>query len=65
MDPGPDPTPPPEPPPIEPVISVDRLVVGGAALGHEDSGRVALVQLALECLPPRSDPDALTVPDHL
>ena len=29
------------------------------------AGRVALVQLALECLPPRSDPDALTVPDHL
>lgn len=27
--------------------------------------RVALVQLALEHLPPRSDPDALTVPDHL
>ena len=29
------------------------------------TGRVALVRLALECLPPRSDPDALTVPDHL
>lgn len=27
--------------------------------------RVALVQLALQHVPPRSDPDALTVPDHL
>jgi len=29
------------------------------------TGRVALVKLALECLPPRQDPDALIVPDHL
>lgn len=28
-------------------------------------GRVALVQAALAAVPPRSDPDALTVPDHL
>lgn len=27
--------------------------------------RVALVKLALESLPPRADPDALIVPDHL
>jgi hypothetical protein len=27
--------------------------------------RVALVQVALSHVPPRSDPDALTVPDHL
>jgi hypothetical protein len=27
--------------------------------------RVALVKLALEHLPPRADPDALIVPDHL
>ena len=27
--------------------------------------RTALVQLALSHVPPRSDPDALTVPDHL
>ncbi len=27
--------------------------------------RVALVQLALSHVPPRQDPDALTVPDHL
>ncbi|HEY1178894.1 MAG TPA: hypothetical protein VGF17_22300, partial [Phytomonospora sp.] len=27
--------------------------------------RVALVQLALSHVPPRSDPDALIVPDHL
>jgi hypothetical protein len=29
------------------------------------TARVALVKLALECLPPRQDPDTLTVPDHL
>jgi len=29
------------------------------------AARVALVRLALECLPPRQDPDALIVPDHL
>jgi hypothetical protein len=28
-------------------------------------GRVALVKIALESLPPRADPDALIVPDHL
>lgn len=27
--------------------------------------RIALVQTALSFIPPRSDPDALTVPDHL
>jgi len=27
--------------------------------------RVALVQLALSHIPPRADPDALVVPDHL
>jgi len=27
--------------------------------------RLALVRTALESLPPRTDPDALTVPDHL
>lgn len=29
------------------------------------AGRVALVRTALQCLPPRVDPDALTVPDSL
>lgn len=29
------------------------------------TARVALVGLALECVPPRQDPDALIVPDHL
>jgi len=29
------------------------------------SARVALVRTALGCVPPRSDPDALIVPDHL
>jgi hypothetical protein len=27
--------------------------------------RVALVRIALEQVPPRQDPDALIVPDHL
>ena len=27
--------------------------------------RVALVQLALSHVPPRADPDAIVVPDHL
>lgn len=29
------------------------------------TARIALVRLALECLPPRQDPDGLIVPDHL
>jgi hypothetical protein len=29
------------------------------------AGRVALVKIALEAVPPRADPDALIVPDHL
>jgi hypothetical protein len=29
------------------------------------AGRVALVKIALETVPPRADPDALVVPDHL
>ena len=28
-------------------------------------GRIALVKIALEAVPPRQDPDALIVPDHL
>jgi hypothetical protein len=44
-------------------------VMGGEAKGLrrkvELKARVALVQLALSHVPPRSDPDALVVPDHL
>jgi hypothetical protein len=29
------------------------------------AGRVALVRIALDAVPPRADPDALIVPDHL
>jgi hypothetical protein len=29
------------------------------------AGRVALVKIALDAVPPRADPDALIVPDHL
>ena len=46
-----------------------------AKLGESEGGRlrrkvvvatrVALVRTALESLPPRTDPDTLTVPDHL
>jgi hypothetical protein len=28
-------------------------------------GRIALVKIALEAVPPRQDPDALIVPDHI
>jgi hypothetical protein len=42
---------------------------GGEARGLRGKvllkARVALVQLALSSLPPRADPDALVVPDHL
>jgi len=29
------------------------------------AGRIALVKIALDAVPPRADPDALIVPDHL
>ena len=42
---------------------------GGEARGLRGKvllkARVALVQLALSSVPPRADPDALVVPDHL
>ncbi|WP_202388270.1 hypothetical protein [Nocardioides flavescens] len=41
----------------EPARGIKRTVVVKA--------RVALVQLALSHVPPRADPDALIVPDHL
>jgi hypothetical protein len=39
--------------------------VGGLKRKVLLAGRVALVKIALEALPPRADPDALIVPDHL
>jgi hypothetical protein len=43
--------------------------LGGAARGLKGKvllkARVALVRIALEHVPPRQDPDALIVPDHL
>lgn len=40
---------------------------GGGRLRRKvaTAGRVALVKIALGHIPPRSDPDGLTVPDHL
>ena len=44
---------------------------GVAVLGNYDSqrlsaaARAALVKIAVDCVPPRQDPDALIVPDHL
>ncbi len=50
------------------VLEAVRGVVGeGRGVRHavEVRGRAALVKIALEHVPPRSDPDALVVPDHL
>ncbi len=45
----------------------DRLGDDGGRLRRraEVAARVALLRVALEHLPPRRDPDALIVPDHL
>jgi hypothetical protein len=45
----------------------ERLTAEGGRLKRAVllKARVALVQLALANVPPRSDPDALVVPDHL
>ena len=43
----------------------ERLEGRGVRRAVLVKARVALVQLALQHVPPRSDPDALTVPDHL
>ncbi|WP_205472838.1 hypothetical protein [Nocardioides sp. SYSU D00038] len=44
----------------------ERLGEGkGVRRAVQVKGQVALVELALQHLPPRADPDALVVPDHL
>jgi hypothetical protein len=53
----------------EQVVSAVREKAGEDASGLRAKvllkARVALVQLALSHVPPRADPDALIVPDHL
>ncbi|MDN4160882.1 hypothetical protein [Nocardioides abyssi] len=54
----------------EQVTRVVEEKLGGGVAGRVRralvvKGRVALVQAALAALPPRQDPDALIVPDHL
>ena len=49
------------------LAAVEERLAGERGLRRKAlvTARVALVKLALECLPPRQDPDALIVPDHL
>lgn len=50
------------------ILETVESVVGpgkGVRRVVEVRSRAALVKIALENMPPRSDPDALTVPDHL
>ena len=57
-----------------PTFTDEQIVAAVQQAGGEARGlrgkvllkaRVALVQLALSSVPPRADPDALVVPDHL
>ena len=57
-----------------PTFTDEQVVAAVQQAGGESRGlrgkvllkaRVALVQLALSSVPPRADPDALVVPDHL
>jgi hypothetical protein len=47
--------------------TVDQTLTGVSGLKRRAyvEARVALVKIALDHLPPRADPDALIVPDHL
>jgi hypothetical protein len=47
--------------------AVDERLGGAGGLKRKVllAGRVALVKIALDAVPPRADPDALIVPDHL
>jgi len=46
-------------------LTEERLSVRGLKRKVLLQGRVALVKIALDAVPPRADPDALIVPDHL
>ena len=49
------------------LATVESVAGPGKGVRHvvQVRARVALVKIALQHLPPRSDPDALVVPDHL
>jgi hypothetical protein len=46
-------------------LAVEQQGAKGLKRRVQLEARVALVRIALEALPPRADPDALIVPDHL
>ena len=50
---------------VEERLALEQLSVKGIKRKLLHAGRVALVKIALEAVPPRADPDALIVPDHL
>lgn len=50
---------------VEERLANERLSVKGLKRKVVLAGRLALVKIALEAVPPRADPDALIVPDHL
>ena len=50
---------------VEPAVRERSGDLGGLRGKVLVKARVALVQLALSHIPPRADPDALIVPDHL
>ena len=50
---------------VEERLAQERLSVKGLKRKVLQQARIALVKIALEAVPPRADPDALIVPDHL
>jgi hypothetical protein len=50
---------------VEERLAQERLSVKGIKRKVLQQARIALVKIALEAVPPRADPDALIVPDHL
>lgn len=50
---------------VEERLALERLSVKGLKRKVLQQARIALVKIALEAVPPRQDPDALIVPDHL
>ncbi len=50
---------------VEERLAGENLGVKGLRRKVVVQARIALVKIALEAIPPRQDPDALIVPDHL
>ncbi len=50
---------------VEERLAGDRLSIKGLKRKVLVQARIALVKIALDAVPPRQDPDALIVPDHL